>query len=144
MYFAFVVWDASFHMWREQLHVLLSNTLNSFHQQINIMLTKDGICILVDVVINDPMYVDLFLWSCTTQGFVAFNTTRTQEMTYCNRHLIDQFFPLVIEVFECFHKQIDAFLQDCANAIWSFKRPKGPLIFLSWLFFFIYIFSIML
>jgi hypothetical protein len=72
-----------------------------------------------------------FFRFCTTQGFVAFNTTQTQKMTYYNQHLIDQFLPLVIEVFGCLHKQTDVFLQDCADAIWSFKRPKGPPLFLS-------------
>lgn len=74
------------------------------------MLTKDGICTLIDVVIDYPMYMDLFFRSCTTQVFAAFNATQTQEMTCCNRHPIDQFLPLVIEVFGCFHKQIDVFL----------------------------------
>jgi hypothetical protein len=120
--FAFVVWDASFHMGWEQLHVLPSTMFNSFRSWINIVFTKNGICTLVDVVINNPMHVDLFFWSCPTQEFVTFNTTQTQEMTYYNRHLIDQLLFLVIEVFGCLHKQIDVFLQDCANAIWSFKR----------------------
>jgi hypothetical protein len=29
---------------------------------------------------------------------------------------------LLIEVFECLHKQVDVFLFDYVNVIWSFKR----------------------
>jgi hypothetical protein len=38
----------------------------------------------------------------------------------------DEFLPLTIEVFGCLHKQVDAFLHDCANVMWNFKMPKGP------------------
>jgi hypothetical protein len=37
-------------------------------------------------------------------------------MSYYNRHLIDQFFPLAIEIFGSLHKHADVFLHDCANA----------------------------
>jgi hypothetical protein len=36
---------------------------------------------------------------------------------YRNRHVIDKFLPLAIEVFGCLHKHVDVFLHDCANAI---------------------------
>jgi hypothetical protein len=35
------------------------------------MLIKYDILTLVDVVIPDLIQVDLFLWSCATQGFVV-------------------------------------------------------------------------
>jgi hypothetical protein len=41
------------------LHVLPSSTFNSFHWWINIVLTKDGIHTLADIVIADPTQVDL-------------------------------------------------------------------------------------
>jgi hypothetical protein len=47
--------DVGFHVGWEQLHVLPSNMFNFFRQWINIVLTKDGICTLVDIVIVDPM-----------------------------------------------------------------------------------------
>jgi hypothetical protein len=53
--FVAIAQDASFHMGREQLHVLPSTTFNSFRQRIDIVLTKYGICTLVDIVITDPM-----------------------------------------------------------------------------------------
>jgi hypothetical protein len=42
------------------------------------VLTKDGIHTLVDVVIVNPTQVDLLLRSCTTQGFFAFDVTKTK------------------------------------------------------------------
>ncbi len=58
--FATIVRDVGFHMGQEQLHALLSTTFNSFRQQVDIMLTKDGIRTLPDVFIVDPMQVDYF------------------------------------------------------------------------------------
>ncbi len=81
------------------------------------MLTKDGICTLTNVVIVNPMRANLLPWSCTTQA---------KENSYCNWHPTNQFLPLAIEIFDCLHKHVDVFIHDCANAIWSLKRTKGP------------------
>jgi hypothetical protein len=85
------------------------------------VLTKDGICTLVDVVIAR----DLFPRSCATQGFVASNVAQAKERNYHNRHPSDQFLSLAIEVFGCLHKHVDVFLHNCANAIWSLKGTEG-------------------
>jgi hypothetical protein len=53
--------NASFHMGQKQLHVLPLAMLNSFCQWINIVLTKNGICTLVDVVIDVCGFVFLIL-----------------------------------------------------------------------------------
>jgi len=67
--FVTIVQGVSFHMGRKQLHVFSLNIFNSSHWQVDIVLTKDDICTLVDVVV-DPKWTDLFPWSCTTQKFV--------------------------------------------------------------------------
>jgi hypothetical protein len=64
-----------------------------------------------------------------TQKLVAFNVVQAKEKSYHDQHPSDQFLPLIIEVFGCLHKQAYVFLHYLANAIWSFKRPKGPPIF---------------
>jgi hypothetical protein len=46
-------------MGQEQLDVLLSTTFNSSHRRVDIVLTKEGIHILANVIIVDPMQVDL-------------------------------------------------------------------------------------
>jgi hypothetical protein len=101
--------------------VFPSTTLNSFHWWIDIVLTKNGICTLTDVVITDPTWTDLLPQSCATQGFVASDATQAKEKGYFNQHPIDQFLPLVIEVFGCLHKHVNVFLYNYANAIWNLK-----------------------
>ncbi len=53
------------------------------------MLTKDGIRILTNIVIVDPMCANLFPRSCTTQSFIAFDVTQAKERNYCDQHPTD-------------------------------------------------------
>jgi hypothetical protein len=62
---------------------------------------------------------------CMIQGFVASNVTQAKEMNYHNWHPANQFLPLTIEVFGCFHKRVYVFLHDYANAICNVKRPES-------------------
>jgi hypothetical protein len=50
------------------------------------------------------MCVNLLPQSYTTQEFTTFNITQTKEKNYHDRHPINQFLPLTIEVFECLHE----------------------------------------
>jgi hypothetical protein len=86
---------------------------------------KNGIHTLVNIVITDSTRTILFPRSYATQGFIVSNLTQAKERNYRNQHPTDQFLPLTIEIFGCLHKQIDVFLHDCVNAIWSLKRPKS-------------------
>jgi hypothetical protein len=36
------------------------------------VITKDGIHTLANIVIVDPTWMDLLIWSYATQGFIAF------------------------------------------------------------------------
>jgi hypothetical protein len=119
--FAAIVHDAGFHVGQEQLHAFSSTTLNSSRQRFNIILTKDDIRILTDVVIVNPMQVDLFPRSCAIQGFVVSDAIQAKERNYRNRHPTDQFLPLTIEVFGCLHKHVNMFLHNYVNAIWNLK-----------------------
>jgi hypothetical protein len=123
--FATIVWDVGFHVGWKHLHAFLSNMFNSFRWQVNIVLTKDDIHTLIDIVIANLTQMDLLFWSCTTQGFVAYNAFQTKEQSYYDLHPTNQFLPLPMEVFGCLHKHANAFLHNCANAIQSLKRPNG-------------------
>ncbi len=57
--------------------------------RINIVLTKDGICTLVEVVVVNSTRTNLFPRSCTTQGFVVFNVAQAKKQSYCERHSIN-------------------------------------------------------
>jgi hypothetical protein len=107
--FVAITQNVNFHLRQEQLHALLSTMFNSSYQEVDIVLTKDGICILINIVIVDPTQMDLLPQSCATQRFVTFDVTQAKERNYRNQHPIDQFFLSIIKVFGCLHKQIDVF-----------------------------------
>jgi len=127
--FVAIMQDVNFHMKQEQLHALPSTTFNSFRWWINIVLTKDGISSLTNVVITNPIQAYLLSWYCATQGFATSNVAQTKEISSRNRHTTNQFISLAIEVFGCLHKHANVFLHNCANVIWNLKGAKG-LIFL--------------
>jgi len=80
--FVAITRDVGFHMGQKQLHVLPSTTFNTSCQQINIMLTKDGIHTLANVIIIDVMWANLLARSYATQGFVASNVVQAKEISY--------------------------------------------------------------
>jgi hypothetical protein len=82
--FVAIAWNARFHVGWEQLHAFPLITFNSFRRRIDIMIIKDDILILVDVVIANSMQVDLKPWSCAIQGFATFDATQAKEKNYCN------------------------------------------------------------
>jgi hypothetical protein len=49
----------------------------------------------------------------------------SQEMSYYNRHPINQFLSLTFEIFGCLHKHANVFLHNRAYAIWSLKGQEG-------------------
>jgi hypothetical protein len=53
--FATITWNAGFHAWQEQLYALPSTTFNSSCRRVNIVLTKDDIYTLANVVIVRPI-----------------------------------------------------------------------------------------
>jgi hypothetical protein len=77
--FATITWNVDFHVGWEQLHMFPSTTFHFSHRWIDIVLTKHGIHILIDVVIIDPRWVDLFCWSCGTWKFVTFKVVQTKK-----------------------------------------------------------------
>jgi hypothetical protein len=68
--FATIVQNVNFHMGWKQLHALFLTMFKSCHWRVNIVLTNNEIHTLVDIVIIDSMWVDLFP-SCAAQKFVA-------------------------------------------------------------------------
>ncbi len=77
--FVAITWNVDFHVGQEQLHMFPSTTFHSSHRWIEIVFTKDGIHIQIDVVIIDPKWADLLCWSCGTQKFVTFKVVQTKK-----------------------------------------------------------------
>jgi hypothetical protein len=57
--FIAITQDVGFHVGQKQLCVFPSTMFHSFPQRINIVLTKNGICTLVDITIVDPTQANL-------------------------------------------------------------------------------------
>ncbi len=123
--FVAIARNVGFQVGWEKLNVLPSTTFTFSHWQVDIVLTKDGIRTLVDIVISNPTQANLFPRSCAIQWFVAFNATQTKERSYCNQHSTNRFLPSTNGVFGCLHKHVNVFLHDSANAIWSLKGLEG-------------------
>jgi hypothetical protein len=104
--------DFSFHVGQEQLHTFPSTMFHSFCRWIEIVLTKDGIRTLANVVIVDSTWADLLRWSYTTKWFATSKAVQTKEKSHHDQHPINQFLFLTIEVFECLNKQADVFLHN--------------------------------
>jgi hypothetical protein len=66
--FATIAQNVDFHMKWEKLHAFLSTTFNSSHWRIDIVLTKDGIRTLINIVIANPMWIDLLSWYCASEA----------------------------------------------------------------------------
>jgi hypothetical protein len=63
------------------------------------LLTKDDICTLINIIITDPMQADLLPRSCITEGIDASDTAQTKKkVIMINTPLINSSL-LVIEVF---------------------------------------------
>jgi hypothetical protein len=122
--FVVIVQDVGLYMGQEQLHALLSAIFNTSCWWINIVLTKDGICTLVNIVIANAMFVDLPRQSCTTQRFATSNAIQTKERNYRDQHPTNQFFPIAIKVFKCLHKHAYVLLHNWINIICNVQEPK--------------------
>ncbi len=51
--------DVGFHVGQKLLHAIPSATFNSFRQRVNLVLTKNDIRTLADIVIANPTWADL-------------------------------------------------------------------------------------
>jgi hypothetical protein len=75
----------SMYVGQKQLQAFPSTTFNSYHRQVDIVLTKDGISTLANIVIVDPTHANLLLQSYTTQGFsTSINAIQAKERNYHN------------------------------------------------------------
>jgi hypothetical protein len=86
--FVTIAWDVDFHVGQKQLHLIISIMFNSFCWWVGIVLTKDGIHTLADVVIINSIQTNLFSPFCTPQGFVTSNVTSTQKQVIATNTLL--------------------------------------------------------
>jgi hypothetical protein len=105
--FTIIMRNARFHVLRKQTHVLLSHTLQSLRCQVNIVLSIDGVRTLANVVIIDPIRVDLASRIVLSHGIVVTVVAQAKDGFYRDRFPTNMFLLLAIEVFECLHQQMN-------------------------------------
>jgi len=89
--------------------------------------TKGAICTLINIVIATQHKLIYFLNFAQLKDYLPLMQLKPRKRTIAtNTSLI--FLSLTIEVFGCLHKHVEVFLHDYATAIWSLKRPEGPLL----------------
>jgi hypothetical protein len=91
--FDVIAQDFSFHVGWKPLHMLPSTTFHSSRRQVDIVLTKDGICTLFNIIIADPTWMDLLRWSCAIQSFVVYEVTQVKKRSYHHWHPTNHFPP---------------------------------------------------
>jgi hypothetical protein len=85
------------------------------------VLTKDSILTLAEIVIIDPMRVDLLPDLAQLKDFPPLMQLKLGKgVITINTPLI-----IIIKVFGCLYKHANVFLHDYANAIWNLKGPEG-------------------
>jgi hypothetical protein len=55
-------------------------------------------------------------------------TIQAKVVSYCDKHLDNDFISLAIKMLGCLHHHINNFLHQCVNMTWSTKGSKGPLL----------------
>lgn len=130
--FVSIARDMGFHVSCDQTHVLSPPFFQSSREQVDILLSIDGICTLAYVVIVNP-HSSRFGFSnyFIGQGGCKNGDSSKERILLRSTHAINMFFPLAIEVFECIHQQAYDFLHICASMAWLPKGTNGlPLIIL--------------
>jgi hypothetical protein len=76
---------------------------------------------LANVVIIDPIRIDLDSWATLSRGVVMIAIVQAKDGFYCNWFLTNIFLLLSIEVFECLHQKSNNIFHQCVNMAWGAK-----------------------
>jgi hypothetical protein len=123
------------HCWRNWFSCGMLNNFTCFPhlcvwQLIDIILSKDGVPTIANIIIANLSSVDLLPWTTLTLRFTTSKVVHIKERTYKERVATkNKFMPLGIEVFGCLHKQVDTFLQVSSFNTWRMKGSQGPPLF---------------
>ncbi len=92
------------------------------------MLSINGVCTLIDVIIANSTSVDLILQAVFFHGVITIIATHVKDNLYHNWFVVDMFFLLVVKVFGCLNQHVDGFFHQCANMT-SGMKGIGSLLF---------------
>jgi len=97
--------------------------------QINIFITKHGYRTLMNVVINNLNFSNMVQHASSTRTHAATThaTIVAQEKTqsYTKRALGDNFIPLVIKTYGCFHSCFNSFFTTCVQTTITFHQKNS-------------------
>jgi len=71
----------------------------------------------MDIVIVDPTHTDMVQRTLMTTAHETTMTIWEKTQSYTEQTLGDDFIPLVIEMYGCFHSRFDSFMVVCAQTI---------------------------
>jgi len=83
---------------------------------VDIVITRDSFQTLADVVIIDPTRPNLVQHVFTTITHAMIVVTQDKAQSYTKRMPGDDFIPLTIEIYDCFHHHFDSFFTSCVHA----------------------------
>ncbi len=74
-------------------------------------------CTLVDIVIANLTHIDMVQCVSMTTTHVAIIAVQDNPQSYTKQALGDDFIPLAIETYNCFHPHFDSFMTSCVMPI---------------------------
>jgi hypothetical protein len=80
----------------------------------DILITRDSFWTLMDIIIDDLTHTDMVQQISMMTTHVAMMVTQEKTQSYVKQTLGDDFIPLAIETYGCFHSCFDSFLTTCA------------------------------
>jgi hypothetical protein len=93
------------------------------------VLSINGVCTLIDIIIANSTLVDLILQVIFFHGVIAIIATHAKDNLYHDWFVVDMFFPLVVKFFGCLNQHVDGFFHQCANMTWGMKGIGSLLFF---------------
>jgi len=118
------------HVQKEVSHLFLHHTW----QQVDILIFINDFQTLMDIIIANPIHTDMVQQTSTTTAHVAIMVVQEKTWSYAEHTLRNDFNPLAIEMYECYHYCFNSLLTNCAQTIIICHQQSSliPLILISY------------
>jgi hypothetical protein len=104
--------ESGTHIQRQVSHLFPHHT----QRRVDIVIIRNNFCTLADIVIVDMTCTNLVYRVSTTTTHVATVAAQDKAQSCIEQALGDDFIPLAIETYSCFHPRFDSFLIFCVHA----------------------------
>jgi len=109
---ATIAWESGAHIQRVVFHIFPHHT----QRWMDIVITKDNFWTLANVIIGDLIHTNLVQCALVTTVHATIVTIQNKARSYTKWTLRNDFIPLVIETYSCFHLHFDSFFTSCVHA----------------------------